>query len=879
MFDSSRSRAYHCSSDSHNQTIASHCFELVKRAQPQFNICGLESSYTLDKSVPNIEDRVTKAIPQELLYACRFWADHIEAGKCAPALVEQLQDFLSMRLLLWMEVLNLNQQMESGTECMRMMIKWCDQLEAHPELVKLARNAQQFVEAFASNPVSQSTPHIYVSMLTFWPKSAPIAKHYAKYARGPVHAEGMALEQRQLAHLATWAFAKGIGSMTMSHDGLYIALAVDRDVLVVDSSSGRVTLGPLKGHPNVVQWITFSLDGTRVVAGSTNYDTYYATILGWDTRTGKTVLGPLQLDGHTNSIQCLSFSPDCTCIATGSEDKSVYLWNTENGEMLHHLGIQDPVSATAFSPNGIQIAAVFAKSLQIWDRNTGDTTLGPITTPVQAYFISFSPDNSCIIYGSNESIYIHALDGQSEDTILRPVEGYTYGINCIGCSSNGRYIVSGSGERTVCLWDAQNGNLLLGPLEAHMGWVNSVAFSPDGACIISACGAGLVCTWDARQRNLTFSPNNASLDGITCVKFSSDGTRFVSGSEVGTICIWDTHTGGMVIGPIKAHTSRINAVDFLNNYVVSGSEDGNICVCNAPKGAVVVGPLEILPNRKVQAIAYSPDGKQIATGSDDEVDLWDAHTGTRVLSPLTGLQGSVMSIQFSPDGSWIVGGSQEYGNNIATWNVSDGKSLCQILDGHSHWVLSVSYSPNGALIASGSYDWTIIIWDAYTGKRALSPLIGHSDYVRSVHFSPCGTRLVSGSTNGTIRIWDVQTGEMVFELLNGHESFIISVAYSPDGARILSHSYDMSVRIHDARSPEERALSQSECEVGDWTIDKDGWVVDDRGRLLVWVPGILRKALMWSNTQVMVAPQGYVRLRFDKSRMGESWANVFSSDS
>ncbi|CAE6492592.1 unnamed protein product [Rhizoctonia solani] len=355
--------------------------------------------------------------------------------------------------------------------------------------------------------------------------------------------------------------------------------------------------------------------------------------------------------------------------------------------------------------------------------------------------------------------------------------------------------------------------------------------------------------------------------------------RFVSGSEVGTICIWDALTGEMAVGPIKAHTNRINAVDFSNNHVVSGSEDGKICICSALTGKAVLGPLELDSGSKIRAITYSPDGKHIATGSGDRVHLWDAQNGSRLLGPLTGLQGEVTSIQFSPDGARIVGSSLDSSGNIVVWDVSDGKGLFGALDGHGDWVRSISYSPNGALIASGSYDQTTIIWDACTGKKALGPPTGHSNYVLSVDFSPDSTRLVSGSRDKTIRIWDVRTGEMVFELPNGHENWITSVAYSPDGTRILSLSSDMSVRIHDARSPEERARSRSESEAGDWTINKDGWVIDDNGRLLVWVPGDLRKVLMWPRTEVIVAPQGYVRLKFDKSRMGVLWAKGFTSDS
>ncbi|KAJ1300444.1 hypothetical protein OPQ81_005262 [Rhizoctonia solani] len=876
MLESTRSEKYHCDSEAHNRKLAELCFTRIERTRPQFNICQLDSSHLPDHSVPDIKHRVEEAISSELLYACRYWADHVQAAKYTSSMVEQLLEFLSKRLLLWMEVLNLKGQMKAGMECMKLTAELCNRLEGQPELGELAQDAKRFVEAFASNPVSQSTAHIYVSMLTFWPRSRPMAKHYARFSHGPVKAEGTGLDRRQQAHLSTWAFEKKISAMSVSPDGSHIALRIGEDVVVVvDSSSGRTVLGPLESH-ETVRSLGFSSDGTHLFSASYYYGSNSATILGWDTRTSDVVLGPLQLDGHTDKINCLGFSPDCTRIATGSDDETVRLWDAENGKMLDCLSVQDEVNSVVFSPDGTRVAATSHNTLYVWDTQTGHMTLGPLTHTDYITSVAFSADSSRIVGGTyGDSFKIHVWDAQSGNTIFGPIQAHTGLIRCIGCSPDGKYIVSGSHDQTIRIWDAHNGNMILGPLEAHTGTITSVAFSPDSSRIISACERGLVCTWDVYQHNTTPHSINAPSHHITCVKFASDGTYFVSGSEEGTICTWDARTGDMKVGPIEAHTDRILAVDILNDRVVSSSRDGRICVCDAVTGQVVLGPLQV--SSWIGAVAYSPDGKLIATGSKNGVDVWDAQNGSLVLDPRTDLDGLVLSVRFSPDGTRIVGGSNGEDVRIVVWDVSDGKNLFGSLDGHSGWVRSVSYSPNGVLIASGSYDGTIIVWNAYTGEMALPPLTAHSNWVLSVDFSPDSTRLVSSSVDVTIRIWDVQTGEIMFELLHGHEHWISSVEYSPDGTQILSLSYDMSVRIHDARSPDERA--RSGCEVGEWTINKDGWVVDDQSRLLVWVPGDLRRALWWPSTlQCMVAPQGYVRLTFDSTRIGESWARSYTSE-
>ncbi|EUC54660.1 vegetative incompatibility protein HET-E-1, putative, partial [Rhizoctonia solani AG-3 Rhs1AP] len=862
MFDPSRSKAYHCSPEAHNRILAEHCLERISRTQPQFNICGLESSYLPDDMVSDIQERVAGAISSDLLYACRYWADHVEAGKCASALTVQLQDLLSTRLLLWMEVLNLNKLMRTGVECMKRAVEWCNRSESDEELMVLANDAQRFVDIFAANPVSQSTPHIYVSMLAFWPSSSPIAKHYLQFTHGPVKAEGTALDQRQLAHLATWVFEGAIYAMTLSPDGRYLALVIGRDVLVVESSSGQLVLGPLDGHSEYISKIMFSPDCTRVVAASLDYTSKTATIIGWDTRTGDIVVGPLPLDGLTSSISCLTFWPDCTCIASSFDEQTIRLWDATTGKMLRSLETNTSVRVVAFSSDGMLMAAGFGQALQVWNSQTGETTLGPLSTG-RVDMITFSHNSSRIIHTAwfNDTIsvrdaqdgqLIHELDVGIQSDVISYVIGY---------SSDDRHIALGH-QGAVYVWDVQNGKMMLGPLEVYTisKFITSIVFSPDGSRIISACSGGIVCTWDARQHSFAPKSIDTCPSGISLAKFSPDGQHFVSASRDGSLHIWGSYTGAITVGPIKAHVDLSTDLNFLNDGVVAASCSGDTVVfCDARSGEVL-RPLKF-PGHQIHHIAFSPKGALIATGSrldsSSEVNLWDAQTGTRLLDPLTGFRYEITSVQFSPDGTRILATSSDDDKQIVVWGVADGRNLFDFLNGHTNTVFSASYSPDGALIASGSDDKTIIVWDAYTGCKLLGPLVGHSSWVHSVQFSPDSTRLVSGSWDTTIRIWDVRTGDMLFELLHGHKQPITSVAYSPDGTRILSCSVDGGVRIHDAQSAKDRALLHSTPDFGDWVMNKDGWIVDDQSRLLVWVPADLRRALMLPRTQVAVAAWGY----------------------
>ncbi|KIK53166.1 hypothetical protein GYMLUDRAFT_1026911 [Collybiopsis luxurians FD-317 M1] len=201
---------------------------------------------------------------------------------------------------------------------------------------------------------------------------------------------------------------------------------------------------------------------------------------------------------------------------------------------------------------------------------------------------------------------------------------------------------------------------------------------------------------------------------------------------------------------------------------------------------------------RVNSVAFSPDGTQIAFGSGDfNIHIWDASTGEEVLK-LVGHTGPVLSVAFSPDGSRIASGSAD--KSLRIWNALTGQEVCK-LHGHTDNVRSVAFSPNGTLITSGLDDASVQVWNASTGQE-VHKLDGHTDYVMSVAFSPDGTLIASSSGDTSVQIWNALTGEKVHRL-DGHTSDVNSVAFSPDGKWISSGSDDYSVRIWDAATGKE----------------------------------------------------------------------------
>ncbi|KAG6334914.1 hypothetical protein ID866_4175 [Astraeus odoratus] len=250
--------------------------------------------------------------------------------------------------------------------------------------------------------------------------------------------------------------------------------------------------------------------------------------------------------------------------------------------------------------------------------------------------------------------------------------------------------------------------------------------------------------------------------------------------------------------PLKGHTRDVTSVAFSpdGKRIASGSKDCTINLWDAEIGLQLGNPLQG-HTHGVTSIAFSPDGKRIVSGSNDStICLWDAETGSKLGSPLKGHTIYVTSVAFSPDGKQIASGSWD--KTVCFWDAETGLQLGSALKGHTHWVTSVAFSPDGKRVASSSWDKTIYLWDVEVGLQPDTPFQGHTDDINSVAFSPDGKRIVSGSRDNSICLWDAETGLQLGSPLQGHADSVTSVAFSPNGKRIASGSVDNTICLWDA---------------------------------------------------------------------------------
>ncbi|TFK35295.1 hypothetical protein BDQ12DRAFT_572061, partial [Crucibulum laeve] len=566
---------FHCNRLGLERQLALACFEIMAH-ELHFNMGNIESSHQRNKDIPDLSQKIEKHVS----YSCFYWASHLENLEYKETTRKVVLSFLELKLLSWLEVLSIYNVLERASLSLASLVTWASvRSSAKNDAIKtMAQDCLSFIRAFGV-PMSQATPHIYLSGLAFSPQESWIHRHYFDHFPRLLKVNH-ALE-------VNWHYLQGIirghenlvGSVAFSADGRRIVSGSDDQTIRLWDAETQQPIGePLCGHENSVRSVAFSADGRHIVSGS-----YDQTIRLWDAETRKPIGEPLRGHENSNSVNSVSFSADGRHIVSGSDDQTIRLWDAEThqpiGEPLR--GHKNWVNSVAFSADGRCIVS-----------GSDDQTL--------RLSVSFSADGRHIVSGSDDQT-IRLWNAETQQPIGEPLCGHEYSVRSVSFSADGRRIVSGSYDQTIRLWDAETQQHIGEPLRAHENWplrghnnsVNSVAFSADGRHIVSGSDDQTVRLWDAETQQPIGEPLCGHEYSVRSVAFTADGQRIVSGSDDQTIRLWDAETHQPIGEPLCGHENLVSSVAFSadGRCIVSGSFDQTIRLWDAENHQPISKPL------------------------------------------------------------------------------------------------------------------------------------------------------------------------------------------------------------------------------------------------------------------------------------------------
>ena len=385
--------------------------------------------------------------------------------------------------------------------------------------------------------------------------------------------------------------------------------------------------------------------------------------------------------------------------------------------------------------------------------------------------------------------------------------GHSKQVTSVAYSPDGKILASGSGDKTIKLWDVASGQEIL-TLSGHKYTVNSVAFSPDGKRLASASDDHTVRLWDL-EKGVTLWTFEGYKYGAKSVAFSPDGATLASSGD-DTIKLFEVASGRNVRN-IDLPAGVLS--NFLQTLPVAFSPDGKSFALASPLKKAFVWdtagegaaktldssggspPAASTDSSASASVAFSPNDGLLACGSyDNTIKVWDVNAG-REVKTLGGGKATYISLAFSPGGELLAAGTK--GNSVALWDTSTWTELKEIkVDDKRGDFSSVAFSPDGKMIAVGGSD--IRMLEVATGNPLFPP--GKNAHTfHQVLLSPDG-KTVAGTSDDdqSIKLWNLTTGQVLFTL-KGNYSLWPAMVFSPDGKTLaigtpyLSTTYEIDL--------------------------------------------------------------------------------------
>jgi WD40 repeat protein len=520
--------------------------------------------------------------------------------------------------------------------------------------------------------------------------------------------------------------------LAFSPDGALLVTVEQNDerlppvIAIRDAASGRVRFNLQHAGDKAA----FAADGTLVTAGTG------AEVQFWNTRTGAKIRAVTIKDKTYQSPTAIAISGDGSWFVTGANRNArnwgsegdpptndvtgkpqtfVPVWNTRSGALIRMLKYHlNKVEEVGISPDDSVVASQ-GDDTRLWNGVSGKL----IATFAGGTF-AFSPDSSLIATVDNLS-HIEIRDSHT-GKIVRSLSQPGAAVNQVAFSPEGDRLAVASQSKAVQIWDLRAARLLRNVQQPDQAF--SVAFSPDGTRLLVGNTGNPVTLWDANSGQLVRRLTGAA-DQVHHVAFSpSGGEVAVASALLTTIDLIDPETGRL-IRRLKGLEHGSNALYYLQNgksiAAVGGGVEDTCCdgptVWDTASGRLL-WKAKTDAGEGVFDLAISPDAKTLFYPEGPNIVQHDVKSGTKIRESET--PSGIWSMALSADGGTLATGHEDY--NIRLWRSPPDGKLVKTLSGHVGFVHTLRYSPNGKWLVSGSDDGSIKVWDARSGALLVTLL-------------------------------------------------------------------------------------------------------------------------------------------------------------
>lgn len=592
-----------------------------------------------------------------------------------------------------------------------------------------------------------------------------------------------------------------INEISFSPDGSRLLSASnDKTVRVWDACTGAC-LKVLRGHTDSVTSASFSPDGNHILTAS-----HDESIRIWNGRSGELVNTLVSGIGQVFSAM---YSCDGSSILTVNGYQSINVWDSENGNHKFELKFKsDYPEGVIFSPDGKYILTFGGYvPVTLWDAKTGSLVSkfpkddGDITSA------RMSPTGDKVVTINFDGfIKIWSVENNACLSTIEPGSNRHIAARFSVCGSK---IITGSDGGKVNIWDAHTAACIQS-IDSSFKRFNSLALSDDGETIAVVVDSTSIETFKTENGSVLMTTKGHGYEyrSLIAAAISSNGKRLATHGERATLQIWDAETGSKV----AEITDSERVLDF--GHRAAFSPDGTRLVTSATthldgidwiaqawdlETGTCLKTITVHTN-KIISVAISPDGQQVITSDDDKMSYSWSVEDEKAPKKLKMPKQYIKSIAFSPDGKFFITGSMDAKARI--WDTS-GKCVTT-LEGHEGSVESVEVSPNGThIVTGGLYDRTAKIWDFASGELLFN-LTDHTNGIVSMAFSQDSKLLATKSASAETKLWTVADGQCQTTIYDSAGRPDCVVAFTENGSDIITAGYDYGLvaKVYNSESGE-----------------------------------------------------------------------------